>query len=225
MIKRFFLSLVLVLSAISAVSTLNSQPVYAESNCREFLGLKSWDCGLVIEAVDTQGELKSGVWTIAANILVDITVVAAYLVIGYTIYGGYQYIMSAGDPNKVATGKKTLAHAFIGLAIVMLSNVILNSIRIALGVNFSKNCVTTDQCVSDPAQMVTSAIQWVIGVSGFVSAIFVVYGAIAYMTSAGDPNKLQKAKQMITYALIGLAIVALSEVIVAFVTNIILEAK
>ena len=224
MIKRFFLALALVLTAISAVSIMTSQPTYAEVERRELLGLRSWDYGIDIQAIDTQGELKSTVWAIASNILIDITVVAAYLVIGYTIYGGYQYIMSAGDPNKVATGKKTLSNAFLGLAIVMLANIILNSIRIALGVSFAENCATTN-CVSDPGEMITNAIQWVIGVSGFVSAIFVVYGGITYMTSAGDPNKLQKAKQMITYALIGLAIVALSEIIVVFVTNIILNAS
>lgn len=222
MIKKFFVSLIVALTAISAVSTMTSQPVHAAADCREILGLKSWDCGIDIQGIDSQGELKSGVWAIAANILIDITVVAAYLVIGYTIYGGYQYIMSSGDPNKVASGKKTLSNAFIGLAIVMLANVILNSIRIALGVNLSQNCATS-QCV-DPGQMVNSAIQWVIGVSGFVSAIFVVYGGITYMSSAGEPGKLQKAKQMIIYALIGLAIVALSEAIVVFVTNMIEKA-
>lgn len=223
MIKKFFISLILALTAVTAVSTMTSQPVHAAAECREVIGLKSWDCGIDIKAIDSQGDLKSSIWAIAANILIDITVIAAYLVIGYTIYGGYQYIMSSGDPNKVASGKKTLANAFLGLAIVMLANVILNSIRIALGVNLSQNCATT-QCI-DPGTMITNAIQWVIGVSGFVAAIFVVYGGITYMTSAGEPGKLQKAKQMITYALIGLAIVALSEVIVTFVTNMINEAK
>ena len=44
------------------------------------------------------------------------------------------------------------------------------------------------------------------------------------MTSAGDPNKLQKAKQSIIYAVIGLIIVALAEVITAFVSGIISDA-
>lgn len=220
MVKKFLLSLVISLAAISVVSTLNSQPAFAE--CRDFLGLKSWDCNVDLNAIDNQDALKSGIWTIVANVLVDITVVAAYLVVGYTIYGGYQYTMSGGDPNKVASGKKTLVHAFLGLAIVMLANVILNSISIALGADFSENCIQANSCASsNPVAMVTSAIQWVIGVVGFVAAIYVVYGGITYMTSAGDPNKLAKAKQIITYALIGLLIVALSEIIVSFVSGMI----
>ena len=56
--------------------------------------------------------IKAGVWTIAANVLTDITVIASYLVLGYVIYGGYLYIFSAGDPGRTAAGRKTLAHAF-----------------------------------------------------------------------------------------------------------------
>lgn len=196
--------------------------------CRDFLGLKSWDCN--VGDINNQSDLQSGVWTIAANILVDITVIAAYLVIGYVIYGGYLYTMSSGDPTKVANGRKTLAHAFIGLAIVMLANVILNTIRIALGANFAENCIAnagTNGCynVDTAGNMITSAISWAVGVAGFVSAIFVVYGGISYVTSSGDPGKVQKAKQMILYALIGLAIVALAEIITAFVSSTIRNAN
>ena len=66
---------------------------------------------------------------------------------------------------------------------------------------------------------------WFIAVAGIVSAIFLVYGGISYMTSSGEPNKLQKAKNTITYSLIGLAIVALATIITAFVSNMIKEAN
>ncbi len=192
------------------------------SKCPSFLGFTSWDCGVNITDQDS---LKTGIWQIVANVATDITVAAAYLVIGYVIYGGYLYTFSGGDPGKVATGRKTLAQAFIGLAIVMFANIIMNFIRIALlnGDNALRDCVN-NQCV-DPGEMITSTIQWAIGVAGVVSAIFVVYGGISYTTSAGDPSKLQKAKQMITYALIGLAVVALAEIITAFVSGIIRDAK
>ena len=133
-------------------------------------------------------------------------------------------MFSSGDASKAAAGKKTLTHAFTGLAIVMLANVILNAIRIALlGANgkFS-NCIG-NACV-DANTMVTNAIQWVIGIAGVVSAVFIVIGGIGYMTSSGDSSKLQKSKSTILYALIGLAIVALAEAITAFVSNLIRNA-
>ncbi len=215
-----------IFSLISPISTQAAKNQNANrelGDCSYFLGLTSWDCNVNISNEET---LKSGIWQIAANVATDITVIAAYLVIGYVIYGGYLYIFSGGEANKVATGKKALYQAFLGLAIVMSANIIMTGIRVAL-VGSSGNigsCASSGGCV-DPGTMVTNAIQWVIAISGIISAIFVVYGGISYTTSAGDPNKLQKAKSMITYALIGLAIVALAEVITAFVSSQIRQAN
>ena len=193
------------------------------SSCPSFLGLISWDCNVNIENEET---LKSGIWTIAANVATDITVIAAYLIVGYIIYGGYLYMFSGGDTGKVATGKKALYQAFIGLAIVMSANIIMAGIRVALvgGNGDISKCTTSKECV-DPNLLFTNALQWVIGMAGVVSVIFIVYGGISYTTSAGDSGKLQQAKNMITYALIGLAIVALAETITIFVSNRIREAN
>ncbi len=201
----------------------NSQPT--GPNCRYFLGLTSWDCG--VTNPNNEESLTSNIWTIAVNILTDISVIAAYLVIRYVIYGGYLYMFSSGEAVKVSAGKKTLTHAFIGLAIVVLASIILGSIRVALIGNKSfENCVSSTaqaaSCMnSSPEALVTNLISWVIGIAGAVAAIFLVVGGVGYVTSAGDANKLQKAKNTITYALIGLAIVGLSEIIVSVVSGII----
>jgi FtsH-binding integral membrane protein len=56
-------------------------------------------------------------------------------------------------------------------------------------------------------------------VAGITAVIVILVGAIKYMTSAGEPNELSSAKNMIMFALIGLAILALAEVIVQFVIS------
>ena len=228
-IIKCLLALITIISISSCF--LSPEPAHAANNnpddlfvgtCRNLLGMVSWDCNVVFK----KGDIGGGVWGIAANVLTDISVIAAYLIIGYVIYGGYLYMFSNGEAAKVAAGKKTLTQAFIGLAIVMLASVILNAIRIAIfGANGSlaANCVTT-QCV-DAGTAVTNAIQWVIGVGGVVSAVFIVIGGAGYMTSAGDPGKLQKAKNTIIYACIGLAVVAFAEVITATVSNAIRDAN
>lgn len=231
-IKKISILSVIIL-ALSAASVMVAAPSFADNDpiysgretednpeaCPDFLGLTSWDCGVSIKDEES---LKAGIWQIAANIAVDITVIAAYLVLGYVIYGGYQYTLSGGDPNKVATGKKTLFQAFIGLAIVLLASAIMNTIRFVLlgsSGSLAANCATSE-CIN-PTNMVSQTIQWFIAIMGVVAAIFIVYGGILYITSSGDPGKVKKAKDMILYALIGLAIVALAEIVTAFVTNII----
>lgn len=223
-----FIPFIVMATALNIATPVHAEPFSGRNTagnsepCPDYLGLTSWDCG--VEITD-EASLTAGIWKIAANVAVDITVIAAYLVLGYVIYGGYLYTLSGGDPGKVATGKKTLAQAFIGLAIVMTANIIMGAIRIALIGNGGTigNCVDS-ACVT-PNQMIENLIQWVIGIAGVVALIFVVYGGVSYATSSGDPGKIQKAKQMIMYALIGLAIVALAEIITAFVSNIIRTAN
>lgn len=229
--KQFFkkiLVLVAVILAASFTTNLKPESASAAYDCRYFLGMVSWDCN-VIEQVDNQDDLINNTATIAANVLTDLTVIAAYLVLGFVIYGGYLYIFSSGDPSKTAAGKKTITRALIGTAIVMLATVILNAIRIALLGNQGsfQDCVNSDACVGidNSNAIVTNLLSWFIGTAGVVAVIYIVIGGISYMTSAGDSSKLQKAKNTILYALIGLVIVALAEIIVATVSGIIRDAE
>ena len=232
--KKLFKKILVVCAIITGASFVTNlstpQNVSAASCDTSFLGLVAWNCNTNLgdpssSKTPKESELVNGIWTIVANIITDITVIAAYLVLGYVIYGGYLYTMSGGEPGKVAAGKKTLAHAFIGLAIVLSATVIMNTIRIALNANFAANCTVKGQCGANPGLMVTSAIQWTIGFIGIVAVIFVVYGAITYITSSGDPGKVKKAKDMILYAIIGLVIVALAEIITSFVSGAINDAN
>lgn len=225
--KKFFV-FVAILTATLFTTNLVAENTFAAGDplgsCRSFLGMTSWDCG--IGEINSTESLKNSAVLIAINVLADLGVIAAYLVLGYTIYGGYLYIFANGDAGKVSGGKKTLTRAFIGLAVVSFANIILNTIRIAFLGNagaFNQNCATS-QCIN-PVDFVGNAISWFIGIAGVVSVIFVVTGAIGYITSSGDAGKLQKAKNTIIYALIGLAVVGLSQAAVTFVSNMIKEAE
>ena len=107
-----------------------------------FLGFRAWYDGLPCEdgAIkapkgDTSGASIAGfVWTIVANVLVDLFMVVGFLAVGFLMYGGYLYIMSNGDPGKVASGMKTIKAAIIGLIIAILANVIIRTILVILGV-------------------------------------------------------------------------------------------
>ena len=64
---------------------------------------------------------------------------------------------------------------------------------------------------------VTGIINGVIGVLGFVCVVVMIIGGVNYMISAGDTNKVTKAKNTILYGLIGLVICVLAFAIVNFV--------
>lgn len=53
--------------------------------------------------------------------------------VGFIIYGGIQYSMSAGDPGKVATAKRTILYAVVGLAVALLAFAIVAFVQGAVG--------------------------------------------------------------------------------------------
>lgn len=190
--------------------------------------MPAWSDGVKLEGDKDQDQLQKDIVQIASNILTALSVAAAYLVIGFVMWGGYLYMFSSGDPGKVTAAKKTLTHAFIGLGITISAYTIFSAIRIALmgsrAGDFS-TCIPTESDCIVPGTMITSLIQWVAGIAGVVSLIFIVMGGWGYISSAGDPNKLAKAKSTILYALIGLMVVALAEIITAFVASTIRNAN
>lgn len=56
-------------------------------------------------------------------------------------------------------------------------------------------------------------------VVGFVAVVMIIVGGIKYITSGGNDSNVAGAKNTIIYAVIGLIIVALSQVLVHYVLN------
>ena len=54
---------------------------------------------------------------------------------------------------------------------------------------------------------------------GIVAVIMIIIGGFKYITSGGDSSNISSAKNTIIYALVGLVIVALAQIIVHFVVN------
>lgn len=127
------------------VGTLNTLgavfgPAGSDPCTHNLLGMRPWYQGLpkkdgscTVGEPASQEELPQFVWTIVLNVLADLFMMLAYATIILAIYGGVNYLMSAGDPSKVAKGKKILISAVIGLVIALLATVIVNTIIALLG--------------------------------------------------------------------------------------------
>lgn len=53
-----------------------------------------------------------------------------------------------------------------------------------------------------------------------ITSLMVVIGGVMFMTSSGKPEKVEQAKKLLLYSVIGLAIILLSRVIAAVIENI-----
>ncbi|MCL2094842.1 pilin [Candidatus Saccharibacteria bacterium] len=72
----------------------------------------------------------------------------------------------------------------------------------------------------DVIALIEGGVAWLTFLVGVMSVIFIMIGGIRYITSGGDKEKVQKAKNAILYACIGLVIVALSGDIARFVMGL-----
>lgn len=66
-------------------------------------------------------------------------------------------------------------------------------------------------------QLITLIINTFSLVIGVVAVIMIMVSGFRYITSGGDANKVSGAKNTLVYAVIGLVVVALAQVIVRFV--------
>lgn len=78
---------------------------------------------------------------------------------------------------------------------------------------------------ADFSNVLVGILNGLVVVFGVIAAIFIVVGGVNYMTSAGDSGKVQKAKNTILYAVIGLVISALAFAIVNFVITNVIESN
>lgn len=60
-------------------------------------------------------------------------------------------------------------------------------------------------------------LNWVYAIMGIVAVIGIIFGAVVWTTSQGDPAKVKKGRDAVLYAVIGLIIVVLATVITNFV--------
>ena len=85
-----------------------------------------------------------------------------------------------------------------------------------------QDCVIDIDFSSNPEKAVLigfAAIEILLRVGGVIAVGFVIWGGIQYVVSQGDPDAAARAKNTITNALIGLAIVMVASPLIAFLGN------
>ena len=135
--KKVILLLVMILATVLVPCGVT----YADGcpNVSPLPGMRSWYAGIpcesgspVLKQTDSEEGAAKGinsiVWTIAGNIIATIAALIGYVSIGFIIWGGFTYIISRGDPGKLAKGKKTVVRAVVGLVICILANSIISII-------------------------------------------------------------------------------------------------
>jgi len=73
---------------------------------------------------------------------------------------------------------------------------------------------------ADLEQTVINIVQWALGLLALVAVVMIIIGGFKWITAAGNEEKIESAKKLISAAVIGLIIVLLAWAIVIFVVGV-----
>ncbi len=133
--KKFFVSLCMVLSLSLTASALVPAPAQAQAaplptavtqfaacSGGTFFGFPSWYACLPKDA-DGHPKLTKldDVWLIAFPLLETGIKAAAYVALGFILWGGIRFIKSQGNPGEITAARDTIRDALIGLVICISS--------------------------------------------------------------------------------------------------------
>lgn len=139
MIKRLLAVTVLASFLWLAGLAVAPQPALAgvDSRCNTsswFLGFPTWYKNLDVtydsatQSCDVNFDIKQDVPKVLLAIFEIVLRVGGLVAVGFVIYGGFQYILSQGEPENLKGARSTIINALIGLAIAISAVAIVNLI-------------------------------------------------------------------------------------------------
>lgn len=157
------LTLLLMLTPASALAANTPEPAgsqsFAQSCNSSFFGLEPWyyflpdadfygpknsgskSCSLKCFNLTEQpkgqanacGESKSELPLILLAVIDDLLRIAGMVAVAFVLYGGFQYVTSQGNPDATSRAQGTIINALIGLALAIVSILIVSYIGNAVG--------------------------------------------------------------------------------------------
>ena len=71
--------------------------------------------------------------------------------------------------------------------------------------------------------IILNLISWILKIIGAVALLALVFGGIYYAVSGSSPDGKKKAKKMVTYAILGLALILISYSVLAVIDQILVQ--
>lgn len=142
---------------------------------------------------------------------------AAALALVYIIIGAIRFSTSSGDPQAVASGRRTVVFALVGLVISVIALTITTFIqstaaRVAANPNNPDPFFGTNGIITILIDQLSLAV-------GVASVIMIIIGAIRFVTSAGQPQSAQAARNTVIYAVVGIVVALIGQALVTLVLS------
>lgn len=140
----------------------------------------------------------------------------------FIVVSGYQYVLSAGNPEKIEKAKMGLTWSIGGFILAISSVAIISFFQGNFGLagsdsvsQFLPDFGANGTPVTIVNQLSTLLFLW----GGGIAVLFLILGGYRYITSQGNQDLIESAKRTILYAVVGLIIVFLAFLIFNLVYN------
>lgn len=155
-----------------------------------------------------KGSIDQAVVSIVNNIL---NYVALAAVVAIIIAGLYMILTGGAQADKAKT---IIIWTLVGLAVILLAKIIVNFVFNILGAQ-SGNVGINVLNGSNPTQKIIEVVNTVLTYVGLAAVIAIVVAGLYMILSGG--SQADRAKEIIKWTIIGLVVILLAKVIVAFV--------
>lgn len=173
--------------------------------------------GCLTDVGTNSGYTDSSVEQILVNIINASLSLLFLVVMGFLIYGGYFWMTSMGNEEKIKKSKQILTASIVGLLIILSSLAIINFISNALGLTPPNLPQNTGLPTGSLDSILYNIINAFLTLVGAIALVMTVYGGFRWMTAAGNEDTVNEAKRILTASAIGLVIIIISWSVVNFV--------
>lgn len=142
------------------------------------------------------GELISKIWSWGFVVVISLSVTMI-------VVGGFMFMASAGNEEKIDQAKQMVNGSLIASGIALFSGVILKLLAQPAGNLETQGSAPELGQLPDTVKNATNILLTMVG---GVALVMLLISAYQYVTSAGDVEKLERAKRGLTYAVIGLGV-------------------
>jgi hypothetical protein len=142
------------------------------------------------------------------NVINVVLIFITWVTIIFMIIGGYLYITSAGNPEALERGKKTITGSVIAFILIIASKAMIAYLEGWL----SKYATSTNLIAA--LRDVINLMLYPIGLIGILGLLI---GGYQYIMAAGNPETLEKAKKTILYSVLGIIAIVASWAILYFI--------
>jgi hypothetical protein len=190
-----------------------------------FLGIRPWyygladpaaDCAIKAPSSSDSNALGTFIWAIVLNCIDIALTLAAYVAIVFIIYGGFLFITGSGVATQIERARKTIFNAVIGLVVAMGAIGIVRFVFNAFGSAASGETANGFPKFT-AAELLHNGLNTVYFLGGLITVLVIIIAGINYATSGGDSGKVSKAKNTLTYAIVGLVIILAAFAITNFI--------